>query len=93
MSDDVITVRLSQKHAAFLQANLSLLVTTTRQAMMRPGVEAERRAALGSRAALLETIEDAVHGALLEVPREVAKSTERVENRQFAQSARRLSAA
>jgi hypothetical protein len=70
MSDDVITVRLPQKHAAFLQANLALLATTTRQAMTRPGLEAGRRTALGSRASLLETIEDAVRGAMLEVPQE-----------------------
>lgn len=70
MSNDVITVRLPQKHAAFLQANLSALATTTRQAMTRPGVEAERRAALGSRATLLETIEDAVQSAMHETVQE-----------------------
>ncbi len=79
MSDDVITVRLPQKHAAFLQANLSYLATTTRQAMTRPGIEAERRTALGSRASLLETIEDAVRGAMLEVPHSTRKSARGVE--------------
>jgi hypothetical protein len=79
MSDDVITVRLPQKHAAFLQANLSLLAMTTRQAMARPGIEAERRTALGSRASLLETIEDAVRGAMLEVPQSTRKSARGVE--------------
>jgi hypothetical protein len=66
MSDDVITVRLPQRHAAFLQANLSHLAIITRQAMTQPGLRADRRTALGIRAFLLETIEDAVHGALLE---------------------------
>jgi hypothetical protein len=79
MSDDVITVRLPQKHAAFLQANLSLLASTTRQAMTRPGIEAERRTALGSRASLLETIEDAIRGALLEMPNTTRKSARGVE--------------
>jgi hypothetical protein len=79
MSDDVITVRLPQKHAAFLQANLSFLATSTREAMMRPGIEASRRSALNSRAALLETIEDAVRGALLELPQATRKSARGVE--------------
>jgi hypothetical protein len=79
MSDDVITVRLPQKHAAFLQANLSLLATTTRQAMDRPGIEAERRTALGSRACLLETIEDAVRGAMVEVPERMRRSARGME--------------
>jgi hypothetical protein len=93
MSNDVITVRLSQRHAAFLQANLSLLAATTRQAMMRPGLEAERRAALGMRAASLETIEDAVHGALLEAPQDTRKVNGRPEIRQPVHNIRRLSAA
>jgi hypothetical protein len=79
MSDDVITVRLPQKHAAFLQANLSMLAATTRQAMTRPGIEAGRRTALGSRASLLETIEDAVRGAMLEMPNTTRKSARGVE--------------
>jgi hypothetical protein len=79
MPNDIITVRLPQKHAAFLQANLAVLATTTRQAMMRPGLEAERRTALGSRATLLETIEDAVRGALVEVPQSTRKSARGVE--------------
>ncbi len=79
MSDDVITVRLPQKHAEFLQANLSMLASTTRQAMTRPGIEAGRRSALGSRASLLETIEDAVRGAMLEMPSMTRKSARGVE--------------
>jgi len=79
MSDDIITVRLPQKHAAFLQANLSVLAATTRQAMTRPGIEAGRRIALGSRASLLETIEDAVRGAMLEMPNTTRKSARGVE--------------
>jgi hypothetical protein len=80
MSDDVITVRLPQKHAAFLQANLSHLASSTRQAMTRPGLEAERRTALGSRASLLETIEDAVRGAMIEPPAATRKSARGVES-------------
>jgi hypothetical protein len=79
MSDDVITVRLPQKHAAFLQANLSVLAATTRQAMTRPGIESGRRTALGSRASLLETIEDAVRSAMLEMPNTTRKSARGVE--------------
>jgi hypothetical protein len=95
MSDDVITVRLPQKHAAFLRDNLSLLATTTRQAMTRPGLEAERRSALGSRASLLETIEDAVRGAMLESPQTTRKSARGVEvvSRPAAQTYSGLSAA
>jgi hypothetical protein len=74
MSDGTITVRISQKHATFLQANLSALATATRQAMTRPGLEAARRSALGGRAVLLETIEDAVRGALVEVPQAPRKT-------------------
>jgi hypothetical protein len=74
MSDGTITVRISQKNAAFLQANLSALATATRQAMTRPGLELARRSALGTRAVLLETIEDAVRGALVEVPQPARKT-------------------
>lgn len=76
MSDGIITVRISQKHATFLQVNLAALATATRQAMTRPGLEAARRTTLGSRAVLLETIEDAVRGALVEVP-QAARKTDR----------------
>ena len=79
MSDDVVTVRLSRKQAAFLQANLSLLATTTRQAMTRPGLQPERRTALGTRATSLESIEDAVRGAMLEVPNSTRRSARGVE--------------
>ena len=92
MSDDVITLRLSQKHATFLQANLSVLATATRQAMTRPGLESDRRAALGNRAVLLETIEDAVHGALLE-PNSTRKGTVRPESRRALDTFGRLTAA
>jgi hypothetical protein len=74
MSDNVITVRISQKHASFLQANLAALATATRQAMTQPGLELGRRSALGTRAVLLENIEDAVRGALVEVPQNARKA-------------------
>ena len=92
MSDAIITVRLPQPLAAFLQANLSMLASTTRQAMSRPGIEAERRTALGNRAVLLERIEDAVHGALLEPPT-IRKGSSREESRAAANDLARLSAA
>ena len=79
MSDDVITVRLPRKQAAFLQANLSQLAISTRQAMTRPGQDAERRSALIHRAALLETIEDAVRSAMLEVASDTRRSARGVE--------------
>jgi hypothetical protein len=79
MSDGVVVLRLSQKQATFLQANLALLATTTRQAMNRPGLESERRTALGSRAVLLETIEDSVRGAMLETPQAMRKLSPRVD--------------
>jgi hypothetical protein len=92
MSDGTITVRISQKHATFLQANLAALATATRQAMTRPGLEAGRRTTLGSRAVLLETIEDAVRGALVEVPQALRKtgrspeSAVRVENQRITRN-------
>ncbi len=92
MSDDVVTVRLSQKHAAFLQANLAVLATTTRQAMTRPGIDSERRAALSIRATLLERIEDAVHGAMLE-PGATRKAPVRMASRQSIQAIDRQAAA
>ena len=75
MLDDIVTVRLSRSQAEFLQANLSLLATTTRQAMGRPGLDPERHMALGSRAIALERTEDAVRIALMDVPNNVRKST------------------
>jgi len=65
MNDDVVTVRLSRDQAEFLQANLSLLAANTRQAIARPNLDAGRRTGLISRAFSLESIEDAVCGALL----------------------------
>jgi hypothetical protein len=80
MSDHVITVRIPQSHAAFLQANLSVLASSTRNAMARPGLQADRRTALNSRASLLENIEDAVRGALVELPQRTRKSGRGVES-------------
>ncbi len=74
MSDDVVIVRLSRNQAAFLQANLSLLATTTRHAMSQPGLKPERHMALGSRALVLESTEDAVRSAMLEVPNGTRKN-------------------
>jgi hypothetical protein len=68
MSDHVVTVRLSLSQAEFLQANLSLLAANTRQAMTRPGLEAERHMALGCRAIVLENTEDAIRSAMVEMP-------------------------
>jgi hypothetical protein len=93
MPNDVITVRLPSRHAAFLQANLSALATATRQAMAGPGLRAERRTALSSRALLLETIEDAVHSALMERPQDARKGTAPMETRNPWQHLNRLSAA
>ena len=75
MQDDVVTVRLSRGQAEFLQANLSVLATTTRQAMSRPGMDPDRHMGLGSRAIALERIEDAVRIALMDVPANTRKST------------------
>jgi hypothetical protein len=87
MSDNVVTVRLSRDQAAFLQANLSMMATTTRQAMARPGLEPERHMALGSRAIVLERTEDAVRSAMLEAPENTRKSARGAETivRPFAQ--------
>jgi hypothetical protein len=79
MLQGVITVRLPREHAAFLQENLAVLATTTRQAMTRPGLKTDWRAALGSRAFLLESIDDAVRSAMLEVPRSTRGSPHSVE--------------
>jgi hypothetical protein len=92
MPDDVVTVRLSHQNAVFLKANLAVLATATRQAMSRPGIEAERRAALGNRATLLERIEDAVHGAILE-PGATRKGPVRMASRQSNQASDRQAAA
>jgi hypothetical protein len=79
MSDKVATIRLSRSQAVFLQGNLSLLATTTRQAMARPRLEPERHLALGSRAFVLESIEDAVRSAMMDVPNTTRKSAHGVE--------------
>jgi hypothetical protein len=79
MSDKVATICLSRNQAAFLQVNLSQLATTTRQAMARPRLEPERHLALGSRAFVLEKIEDAVRSAMLDVPNTTRKSARSVE--------------
>ncbi len=77
MSNGVVVLRLSRTQAAFLQVNLFQLATTTRQAMARPGLELERHMALASRASVLESTEDAVRSAMLEVPdsKTVSKNT------------------
>jgi hypothetical protein len=75
MSNDIVTVRMSREQAAFLRANLALLARTTRDAMSRPGLEPDRRVALGSRASLLERTEDAVCSAMLEVPTGTRKTS------------------
>jgi hypothetical protein len=74
MSNDVVTVRLSRTQATFLQANLSVLATTTRQAMSRPGLELERHMALGRRATALESTEDAVRSAMMDAPKNSRKN-------------------
>jgi hypothetical protein len=74
MPDDVVTVRLSRNQAAFLQANLSVLAATTRQAMARPRMEPDRHMALGSRAIVLEIIEDVIRSAMLDVPNHMRKN-------------------
>ncbi len=79
MADDIINVRLPRAQALFLQANLSVLAANTRQAMTRPGIDPERRQALGCRAALLERIEDSVLGAMLDGSDETRRSNRGVE--------------
>lgn len=95
MNDEIVLVRLSRNQASFLQANLSLLASSTRQAMTRPGIEMERRQALVSRAAVLEKIEDTVLSAMLDAPEKVRRSNRGVEStpRVAVHEFRRLSAA
>lgn len=79
MTDEIVNVRMPRAQASFLQANLSLLASNTRQAMTRPGIESGRRKALGDRAVLLERIEDAVFGAMLDGPEKSRKTNPKIE--------------
>ena len=79
MSDHIVALRLSRKQAAFLQASLSQLALTTRQAMTNPGIDPERRSALTRRAVVLEITDDAVRSAMLETPNTTRKSARGVE--------------
>jgi hypothetical protein len=74
MSDGVATICLSRTQAAFLQDALHRLATLTRQAMTRPGLQAERHRALVNRAVVLEIADDALRSAMLEVPNSTRKS-------------------
>jgi hypothetical protein len=80
LSDRIVALRLSPKQAAFLQANLSQLAVTTRQAMTRPGLDPERHTALARRAVVLEITDDAVRSAMLEVPNRTRRSARGVES-------------
>jgi hypothetical protein len=82
MSDEIITVRLHRKHAAFLQAELAFLTMAIRQAITRPWLREERRTALRCQELLLESLEDAVRDAMLKAPqnaRERARGADLVE--------------
>jgi hypothetical protein len=74
MPDKIITVRLHQRHAAYLHAKLALLAMATRQAVTRPWLTEEQRTALRCQELLLESLEDAVRDALLEVPQSARES-------------------
>jgi hypothetical protein len=72
MPNEIITVRLRRDHAIFLEANLALLAERTRAAMTAANLPEERRSGLYQRAILLEHIEDAVRGAMVdEAPRQI----------------------
>lgn len=73
-SDKIITVRLHRRHAGYLQAKLVSLAMATRQAATRPRLTEERRTALPCRELLLESLEDAVRDAMLEVPQSARES-------------------
>ncbi len=79
MSNRVVELRISRDQAAFLQANLNCMAMTTRRAMTQPGMEPERHAALIRRAFVLESADDAVRSAMLEVPNSTRKSARGVE--------------
>jgi hypothetical protein len=95
VNDDIVLIRLSRTQASFLQANLSLLASSTRQAMARPGINMERRQALVSRAAVLERIEDTVQSAMLDGPEKGRRGNRGIEAppRTPMHEFRRLSAA
>ncbi len=80
MSNCVVELRISRDQAAFLQANLNCMAMTTRRAMTQPGMEPERHAALIRRAFVLESADDAVRSAMLEVPNSTRKSARGVES-------------
>jgi hypothetical protein len=74
LSDGFVALHLSRNQAAFLQVSLYRLAITTRQAMAQPGLDPERHKALVHRAVVLEITDDAVRGAMLEVPNSTRKS-------------------
>jgi hypothetical protein len=80
LSNRVVELRISRDQAAFLQANLNCMAMTTRRAMTQPGMEPERHAALIRRAFVLESADDAVRSAMLEVPNSTRKSARGVES-------------
>jgi hypothetical protein len=80
LSNGVVELRISRDQAAFLQANLNCMAMTTRRAMTQPGMEPERHAALIRRAFVLESADDAVRSAMLEVPNSTRKSARGVES-------------
>jgi hypothetical protein len=80
LSNRVVELRISRDQATFLQANLNSMAMTTRQAMMQPGMEPERHAALTRRAFVLESADDAVRSAMLEMPNSTRKSARGVES-------------
>ncbi len=80
MSNNVVELRISRDQAAFLQANLTWMAMTTRRAMTQPGLPPERHTALSRRAFVLESADDAVRSAMLEVPNSTRKSARGVES-------------
>ncbi len=80
MSNRVVELRISRDQASFLQANLNSMAITTRQAMTQPGMEPERHAALIRRAFVLESADDAVRSAMLEMPNSTRKSARGVKS-------------
>jgi hypothetical protein len=80
LSNNVVELRISRDQAAFLQANLNWMAMTTRRAMTQPGLAPERHTALSRRASVLESADDAVRSAMLEVPNSARKSARGVES-------------